>query len=352
MLRQLRRRRLRHGCVLRLDPLELAVEPVVRQGDVRELRTGTACRSGRRRPRAGCSSGATAARPRSHGARCPRRRPSRRRPFGNPARSPARTPKRFGFAAGGTPRLSLSVSAAAGFLPICVSPGTPVSRACTMSVRFVSWMPRPNSAFRMRAGSGLRANLPKFFASSAGDVALNLSFLPIGMITSLMRGLPRRLTCTYRLRSLPCLRRRSAYGGALALGGRPHADDGVPGLHVRDRLAVPRDLALRHLQHERLRVVARDVVLAAALVAETDVRTARLVDVDPVEHRTEVDEERIVGRSDDRLAAALQRAPRRRPRPGRSSGSSWGRRCRAPPARRSAMRLLPTSRRFLLYVSL
>ena len=68
-----------------------------------------------------------------------------------------------------------------------------------MSVRFVSLIPRPNSAFRTRAGSGLSANWPKFFASSAGDVALNLSFLPIGMITSLMRGLPSRLTCTQTL---------------------------------------------------------------------------------------------------------------------------------------------------------
>ena len=37
-----------------------------------------------------------------------------RRPFGKPAVSPASTPKRFGVALGGTPRLSLSVSAAAG----------------------------------------------------------------------------------------------------------------------------------------------------------------------------------------------------------------------------------------------
>ena len=75
-LRQLRRRRLRHGCVLRLGPLGLAVEPVVRE----RRRTGTApgapCRSGRRRHRAGsaCRPGwASAAPPRSRGARCRRR---------------------------------------------------------------------------------------------------------------------------------------------------------------------------------------------------------------------------------------------------------------------------------------
>ena len=70
------------------------------------------------------------------------------------------------------------------------------------------------------------------------------------------------------------------------------------------RLAVARDLRLGHLQHERVRVVARDVVLAAALVAEADVRPARLVDVDAVEDRAEVDEERVVDRADERLAAA------------------------------------------------
>src|SRR5215211_9336199 len=38
VLRQLGGRRLRHGCVLRLHPLQLAVEAVVRESDVRELR--------------------------------------------------------------------------------------------------------------------------------------------------------------------------------------------------------------------------------------------------------------------------------------------------------------------------
>src|SRR4051794_22562306 len=61
-----------------------------------------------------------------------------RRPFGKPAVSPAMTPNRFGFAAGGTPRLIFSVSAAAGLEPILVSPGIPVSSAVTMSVRLVS----------------------------------------------------------------------------------------------------------------------------------------------------------------------------------------------------------------------
>ena len=36
-----------------------------------------------------------------------------------------------------------------------------------------------------------------FAYESLGDVALNLSFWPIGMTTSLISGLPRRLTCTH-----------------------------------------------------------------------------------------------------------------------------------------------------------
>src|SRR3954465_3755573 len=63
-----------------------------------------------------------------------------------------------------------------------------------MSVRLVVLTPRLNRAFIRRAGSGLRAYLPKFFRSSLGDVALNLSFWPIGMMTSLISGLPRRET--------------------------------------------------------------------------------------------------------------------------------------------------------------
>jgi len=71
----------------------------------------------------------------------------------------------------------------------------------------------------------LRAYLPKFAASFAGDVRLNLSFWPIGMITSLMRGLPRRLTWIQgrprclprrperRLRSVPGVSEINTWGG-------------------------------------------------------------------------------------------------------------------------------------------
>ena len=90
------------------------------------------------------------------------------------------------------------MSAGAGFDPIWVRPGMPVSSAWTMSVRLVSFTPSLNRAFSSRAGSGLSAYVPKFFRSSAGDVRLNLSFWPIGMITSLISGLPRRLTWTHR----------------------------------------------------------------------------------------------------------------------------------------------------------
>jgi hypothetical protein len=66
-----------------------------------------------------------------------------------------------------------------------------------MSVRLVSLTPRLNRALRRRAGSGLRAYLPKFARSSLGDVRLNLSFWPIGMMTSLISGLPSRETCRH-----------------------------------------------------------------------------------------------------------------------------------------------------------
>ena len=83
-----------------------------------------------------------------------------------------------------------------------------------MSVRLVSFTPSLNRAFSSRAGSGLSAYFPKFFRSSAGDVRLNLSFWPIGMMTSLISGLPSRETCTQREPwRLPCrstlTRRRS-----------------------------------------------------------------------------------------------------------------------------------------------
>ena len=67
-----------------------------------------------------------------------------------------------------------------------------------MSVRLVSFTPSLNRALSSRAGSGASAYLPKFAASFAGEVRLNLSFCPIGMITSLISGLPRRETCTQR----------------------------------------------------------------------------------------------------------------------------------------------------------
>jgi hypothetical protein len=89
-----------------------------------------------------------------------------------------------------------------------------------------------------------------------------------------------------------------------ALRGRPHADDRVGRLGAGDGAPGAGDLALRDLQDERVGVVARDVVLAAALVAQPDARAAGLIDVDAVEDRAEVDEERVVDRPDERLAAA------------------------------------------------
>ena len=50
-----------------------------------------------------------------------------------------------------------AAAAAAGFDPIWVRPGTPVSSAWTMSVRFVSLTPSLNRALSRRATSGFSA---------------------------------------------------------------------------------------------------------------------------------------------------------------------------------------------------
>ncbi len=52
----------------------------------------------------------------------------------------------------------------------------------------------PKSALRIPGSSGFRTYVPKFARSSFGYVALKTSFMPSGMITSLMSGLPRRET--------------------------------------------------------------------------------------------------------------------------------------------------------------
>ena len=69
-----------------------------------------------------------------------------------------------------------------------------------------------------------------------------------------------------------------------------------------DGLAVAGHLGLGHLQDDRVDVVAREVVLAAARVARA------VADVDRVERRPEVDEERVVDLAGEHLAAAVQRA--------------------------------------------
>src|SRR5439155_8136936 len=90
----------------------------------------------------------------------------------------------------------------------------------------------------------------------------------------------------------------------LALGRGPDAHDGVAGRRVGDGLAVPRHVGLRHLQGDRVDVVARQIVLAATGVARA------VAKVDRVERGPEIDEERIVDRAGEDLAAAGQRPDR------------------------------------------
>ena len=67
-----------------------------------------------------------------------------------------------------------------------------------MSVRLLVLTPSPNSALSRRAGSGRRAKRPYSAASRSGVVLLNWSLWPSGMTSSLISGLPRRLTWTSR----------------------------------------------------------------------------------------------------------------------------------------------------------
>ena len=82
------------------------------------------------------------------------------------------------------------------------------------------------------------------------------------------------------------------------LGRGPDADDGIRRALAVDRLAVLRHVLLGDLQHDRVDVVARQVVLAAALVAEADAQ------VDGVERRAEIDEEGVVDLPGERQAPA------------------------------------------------
>ena len=195
-----------------------------------------------------------------------------------------------------------------------------------MSVRSVSGTLRPGYRMLMTlASSGETTYLPKFAPSSAGSVALKKSFFPSGMTTSLTSGLPRRLTWTSR--SLPrqsssrgarafARLRLGGLGGvralqavdlqALAIGARPDPDDGVARVGGRDVLAVACDVGLRDLQGDRVDVVAREIVLAATGVA------GAVADVDRVERRPEVHEERVLDLAGEDLAAALQRLDRLR----------------------------------------
>ncbi len=170
------------------------------------------------------------------------------------------------------------------------------------------------------ASCGETTYLPKFFRSSDGCVALKRSFFPSGMTTSLTSGLPRRLTWTSprvlalraglaQVARARAEARRRRHGDALAVRRRPHADHGVRRLGAGHGLVVTRDVGLRDLQDDRVDVVAREVVLAAAGVA------GAVADVDRVERRAEVDEERVVGLADEDAAAAVQ-VPHRRARDG------------------------------------
>ena len=82
-----------------------------------------------------------------------------------------------------------------------------------------------------------------------------------------------------------------------ALGGGPHADDRVARVGAGDGLAVLGHQPLGDLHDDRVDVHPAQVVLALALVA------GELADVEPVEGRAQVDEERIVALADEHLRA-------------------------------------------------
>ena len=84
------------------------------------------------------------------------------------------------------------------------------------------------------------------------------------------------------------------------LGRGPDAYDRVLGGRAGDGLAVARDLLVGHLQDDRVDVVARQVVLASALVTGAGAGA----EVDGVERHPQVDEERVVTLAGEHLSAA------------------------------------------------
>src|SRR5262252_9083369 len=84
----------------------------------------------------------------------------------------------------------------------------------------------PKSACRIPGSSGFRTYVPKFARSSLGYVALNVSFMPIGMTTSLMSGLPRRETWYQPdafCRHVEDHMLTTAFGSAVSVGAEPFA---------------------------------------------------------------------------------------------------------------------------------
>ena len=135
-----------------------------------------------------------------------------------------------GLSAGGVPRLTLSVSTGFGSCSAGSDPAAPASTAWTMSSAVgLGSARRRTAAFRIPASSGLTTNCPYNSASRSGVVRLNWSFFLDRDDDLVHERVPEAGDLHVIAAVGPSCRRvvRRQHRDALALGRRPHADNGV-----------------------------------------------------------------------------------------------------------------------------
>ena len=245
-----------------------------------------------------------------------------RRPFGNPAVSPPSTPKRFRAGRGRHAEVDLQrVGRRRVRARSAVRPGMPGQQRLhdvrAVRLRDVEAREQDVDDLRQLRRDDVLAVELRVVGSAA--CALKRSFLPerdddlvdervaqaADLDVAVVAGRLAVPSCASSARGDAALHLQPR-----ALGRGPDADDGVAGASGR-LTALPSTVTsdFGHLQDDRVDVVARQVVLAATGVA------GAVADVDRVERRAEVDEERIVDLAGEHLAAAAQRLDRLRRRP-------------------------------------
>ena len=142
-----------------------------------------------------------------------------------------------------------------------------------MSTRLVSSALTPNRAFRIPASSGFTTNAA-YCPSSCRSRAVELVLQPHRDDDLVHERVPEAgdldpvtavVTAALGVVIVVAAAARGEHRQALALGGRPDSDDGVLRVDRVDLVAVPGDLLLGHLEHDRVDAVARQVVDGLAL---------------------------------------------------------------------------------------